>query len=191
MVYHCLSQSTFTSGAYALVSIRYDDLMAIKTWRNEQIQYLRQRRALTDEDQRNYYQQVIEPAFSEKSPSQILFSFLHQQECIGYGGLTNIDWEAKRAEVSFLLDPHYLENIPEYQRLFTIYLSLLKEAAFQSLDFHRLFTETYNLRDFHVQTLEANGFRLEGQLRDHNRINGDWVDSLLHGCLKDDTNEHI
>jgi RimJ/RimL family protein N-acetyltransferase len=34
--------------------------------------------------------------------------------------------------------------------------------------------------------LEANQFRLEGRLREHVRIGGTAVDSLIHGCLQDE-----
>ena len=48
--------------------------------------------------------------------------------------------EARRAEVSFLVEPHRVENEAGYASDFTHYLNLLCQAAFKELKLHRLFT---------------------------------------------------
>jgi len=62
-------------------------------------------------------------------------------------------------------------------------LTLIKAVAFDYLKFNRLFTETFNIRQFHISTLESNGFIREGVLKEHVIINGKYVDSIFHGCL--------
>ena len=61
---------------------------------------------------------------------------------------------------------------------------LLKELAFQDIGFDRIFTETYALRTHHISVLESIGFDREGVLRNHIKIDGRSVDSIIHGCIK-------
>ncbi len=157
--------------------------MLIKEWRNAQMSILRQNELLTEEMQESYYQTVILPGFSQKEPRQILFSFLLKEECIGYGGIVHIDWPARRGEVSFLLDVNRIHDPVACQKEFSIYLQLIKQAAFQNLHFNRLYTETFDVRPEYVVTLESHGFIFEGRLRKHAFVNGQLVDSLIHGCV--------
>ena len=86
--------------------------MRIKDWRNDQIDVLRQKAVLTDEDQIGYYHNIVLPSMNERQPEIILFSFLLNAGCIGYGGLTNIDWSHKRAEI--LISLGYRPDIRRY-----------------------------------------------------------------------------
>ena len=172
-------------GDYYITSIRECDLIPIMNWRNDQINILRQKKQLSDEDQLNYFNQVILPSMTMDEPSIILVSYLFDGVCIGYGGLTNIDWLSRRAEISFLLNTERVNNLEQYRQDFSIFLKLIKKLAFETLDFNRLFTETYDIRPLHIDTLEANGFRLEGRLKQHVMIDGKLYDSLIHGFLKE------
>jgi RimJ/RimL family protein N-acetyltransferase len=183
MAYICLPKNYYTFQEYSITSLREQDVLRIKEWRNDQIDVLRQKTMLTDEDQINYYHNVVLPSMQEKQPQIILFSFLLHEDCIGYGGLTNVEWMHKRAEISFLLATERIPDKMLYQKEFTIFLKSIKEIAFIELGLHRLFTETFAFRQFHINVLEANDFRLEGRLKDHVYINSRFVDSLIHGCL--------
>lgn len=182
--YVCLKTDRYQSNDYSLVPLRAEDIFLIKQWRNEQIRILRQKRPLTDADQQRYYEEVIQPTFSVACPDQILFSFLYQHKLIGYGGLVHMDWESKRAEVSFLLDTTRSAQIATHEKDFTAYLHLIKTVAFEDLHFHRLHTETFNIRDHHVAIMEKNGFIREGRMKDHVMIDNQFVDALIHGCLE-------
>lgn len=184
-VYKCLAKSVYEKEGYKLTTLREEDIFLIKDWRNAQIDVLRQKNKLTDEDQTRYYKSVVAPEFDKTRPSQILFSLLYEQSLIGYGGLVHISWEDKRAEVSFLVNPERALNDALYAKDFGAYLSLIKSAAYDDLKFNRLFTETYDIRPYHVSILEQNGFILEGRLRKHNFIQGKYVDSLIHGNLNE------
>lgn len=186
MGYICLKNQEFRSGQHRLIPIRDADLFLIKKWRNEQMHILRQKSPLTDQQQRRYFHEEVRPGFSDPHPHQILFSLLHQERLVGYGGLVHIDWESGRAEVSFLLDTRRAEDARVYEQDFTRHLQMTKAAAFNDLGFHRLFTETFDIRDHHVSILATNGFKPEGRLRDHVIIGDRYVDSLIHGCLKED-----
>ena len=181
--YFCLDVDAVVQDDRKLVSIRHEDMLSIMHWRNSQLSLLRQHEPLTPEQQESYYQQVIAPSYAEKQPRQILFSYLHEQELIGYGGLVHISWKDRRAEVSFLVAPERAADPIVYEQDFSLYLALIKIIAFQHLGFTRLCGETYDIRPHHTKILEANGFQLEGRLRAHVWIDGKPVDSLMHGCV--------
>ena len=114
----------------------------------------------------------------------MLFSFLENEQCIGYGGLTNIDWASKRVELSFLVNHQRAANNDLYLKDFSSFIDLMKKIAFDELNFNRIFTETYDLRPLHIRILEENGFKLEGRMKEHILVNGVLTDSLIHGFIK-------
>lgn len=168
---------------FSLVPIRKEDMESIRLWRNAQTTILRQNDPISALEQEAYFTKVLAPSFEENEPKQILFSFLHIDHCIGYGGLTHIDFRAKRAELSFLLDPTIEEGSPEFATCFSHFFSLLQEIAFQELKFHRLVAETYATRRELIALLELSGFEYEGCLKDHVFKNGVWIDSLMYGLV--------
>lgn len=182
--YQCLKQTAFKDEAgYQLVTIRESDIEKIRLWRNEQMDVLRQQNKISSVEQKTYFEQVIWPTLQSRQPVQILFSFLYQDECIGYGGLTNLDWFSRRAEVSFLLDTRRLENASLYAKDYQHFLFLLCQVAFKELGMHRIYTETFSFRDAHIKVLEDFGFKREGVLREHIFKRSQWYDSIMHGLL--------
>jgi RimJ/RimL family protein N-acetyltransferase len=186
MYYKCLKYKIYSEADYSLVPLREIDILLIKDWRNDQIEVLRQKMILSDEDQIHYYKNHILPAFDAPLPRQIIFSFLKKNKCIGYGGLTNIDWESKRAELSFLVDTARTRANEIYEKDFSFFLKLIKQVVFDDLGFNRLFTETFDIRPLHITVLEKSGFRFEGRMKEHVIIDNKFVDSLLHGFIKKD-----
>ncbi|WP_210515923.1 GNAT family N-acetyltransferase [Hymenobacter terricola] len=185
--YRSLAQSEFRHAAYRLVPIRYEDREPIRAWRNAQLEVLRQAEPLTAAQQEAYFQRVVMPLFEQEKPSQLLFSLLHNEELIAYGGLVHISWADLRAEVSFLVEPERAANAAAYRQDFLAHLRLLGQVAFEGLKFNRLFTETYDIRPAHVAILGEAGFKLEGRLRQHVRLAPDtFADSLMHGQLAAD-----
>ena len=192
MIYSCLKINEFTFDDYTLVPLRLEDAESIRQWRNQQINILRQPHPITKQDQENYFERVVKPLSQQKQPNQLLFSLLYEGTCIGYGGLVHISWQNLRAEVSFLMSldtlrsqcKKSLTNNELYRITFTAHLQALKKLAFEELGFHRIFTETFDIRPLHISILEDNNFVLEGRMIDHAVINGRFVDSLLHGCIK-------
>lgn len=182
--YLCLPKKAFEDGkGHTLVAVRLQDIELIRQWRNSQIPVLRQLEEISAESQVSYFERMIWPTFAEAQPRQLLFSYLYQGVLIGYGGLVAMDWAAKRAEVSFLLDPARTHPAQAYAADFTSFLHLLCQVAFKTLKFHRLFTETFAFRKDHMAVLEDFGLKREGILRDHVFKNGKWVDSYMHGLL--------
>ena len=182
--YICLEKNYYSRNGYSIIPIRKSDMESIRQWRNEQIDILRQKYPITKDEQRRYYENNIKPLFNKEKPIQILFSYLLKDELIGYGGLTNIDWESKRAEISFLLETSKNNDSEIYSKEFSIFLDLIKRVSFEEMLFHKLFTETYDIRQIHINILGKNGFILEGRLKEHKLIDGRYIDSLIHACFR-------
>ncbi len=181
---HLLKGSQLRDDPYELIPLREEDLYKIKEWRNAQIDILRQKKFLDDAEQLHYYRQVVLPTFSQDQPKMMLFSFLKEKTCIGYGGLVHIDWEHQRAEVSFLVETKRAHCNKTYAEDFKAFLQLLKQLAFSILPLNRIYTETFDKRPLHISILEKNGFKFEGRMKEHIKFQDTFIDSLLHGALK-------
>lgn len=89
--YKSLNEQVFEIDNYKIVPIRYEDRLQIMKWRNEQVYHLRQNKLLSIEDQEKYFMTVVDELFEQERPNQILFSYLEDDICIGYGGLVHIN----------------------------------------------------------------------------------------------------
>lgn len=159
------------------------DIEQIRSWRNRQMDVLRQSKKITVEQQRNYYYQHVWPEMALEEPKQLLVSLFHKKNHIGYGGLTPISWEHRRAEIAFLVDDRRANDKITYENDFRQFLDLIKKLAFRHLKLNRLYTETYAIRGEHIAILESSGFVLEGRMKAHIYIKNKPVDSLIHGYL--------
>lgn len=186
MKYKALTENIFSGNNYSILPIEMDDIESIRQWRNSQMEVLRQKKEISVDQQLNYFHAKIEPLFNEPRPTQLLFSFKYNEVLIGYGGLVNISWEDKRAEMSFLVDPQRAINKDQYALDFSNFISLIKELCFGEMHFNRLFTETYEFREFHISILEKSGFNIEGRFRKHIFEHGKFHDSILHSILEDE-----
>jgi RimJ/RimL family protein N-acetyltransferase len=159
------------------------DIEALRGFRNAQMDVLRQAEPITPEAQQQWFATQVEPAHAAHEPAQLLIGINRSGTFIGYGGLTHLDWEARRAEVSFLVDPRRAADADLYRRDSAAFLSFLADWSFGVLDLHRLFAETYAFRDLHISLLEEAGYRREGRLREHVMTPHGLGDSVLHGLL--------
>ena len=182
--YIILKGFSSTFRGYELTSIKMQDSEKIMKWRNEQISALRQSAPLTALEQKNYFENVVKPSLSQKQPELILLRFTFENVLIGYGGLVHIDWINQRAEVSFLLDTERGKDTFQYGRDCSIFLNLLMKCSFDALDLNKISTYSYSQRAFHVNAVEASGFRREGVLREDTQVDGQWVDAVIASCLK-------
>ncbi len=167
---------------YEITSVREGDALPIMRWRNAQIDALRQHEPLTEEQQLRYFHEVVFPTFPMERPPMVILAYLKQDELIGYGGLVHLDWEARRGEVSFLLDPARTEDKQSYGRELGHFLTLLKRLAFKQLEINEIQTEAYGNRPWHVQAIEAHGFKPEGIILQHVKEGDKLVDAHLHSC---------
>ena len=154
--YRCLSNSTYSKGDYSIVPIRFKDRLDILKWRNEQIYHLRQNKPLTQEDQENYFTNVVNKLFDQDKPEQILFSFLQGDTCIGYGGLVHINWVDNNAEISFIMDTGLEKE--HFEKYWSVYLKLIEEIAFRDLKLHKLYVYAFDLRPHLYEMLLKNNY---------------------------------
>lgn len=176
--YRILNKKVFRSGNYSLVPIRIADRFNIMKWRNEQIYHLRQSKPLTIKDQNFYFKNVISKLFEQDQPSQILFSYLEDNKCIGYGGLVHINWLDKNAEVSFIIDTH-LEKT-EFHKHWGIFLDILHLIAFDELRLHKIYTYAFDLRPHLYDAIEAKGYSKEAVLKEHCFFKDTYIDVVIH-----------
>lgn len=186
----CLKKQIFTIDNYLLIPIREIDIQNIRKWRNDQMDVLRQENPITKNEQIQYYNNVIKNSFLEKMPDMVLFSFMLDNLCIGYGGLVHINWNSKMAEVSFIVDTIRSKNENIYEKDFSIFLKLIKMVSFHELNFKKIFTETYNIRKKHIEILKKSGFKLEYKSLKQKKIHNKLVDVLIHSCILDSYSSH-
>ncbi len=180
--YKILKTNTFQNGNYTLVPIRFEDRLDIMKWRNDQIYHLRQAKPLTESDQDNYFKNVVSKIFDATAPNQLLFSFLKNETCIGYGGLVHINWVDKNAELSFIMDTDLEKD--NFEEIWNNYLPLIEAVAFEELKFHKVYTYAFDLRPHLYPMLEKNGFILEAKLKDHCLFNGEYKDVIIHSKIR-------
>lgn len=176
--YRVLKNQVFENGKYSIVPIRSDDRHDIMKWRNEQIYHLRQNKPLTITDQEKYFFNVISKTFKQDKPNNILFSFLENDKCIGYGGLVHINWIDKNAEISFIMNTNLEKN--HFDSHWNTFLSLIEKVGFEDLNFHKLFTYAFDIRPNLYPALESAGFSKEAVLKEHCFIEGKFRDVIIH-----------
>ncbi|WP_369765659.1 GNAT family N-acetyltransferase [Flavobacterium sp. WC2429] len=176
--YKVLNKQVFSNGNYSIVPIRFEDRMDIMKWRNEQIYHLRQNKPLTLEDQEKYFNNVVAKLFDQEQPNQLLFSYLENGVCIGYGGLVHINWIDRNAEISFVMNT--ILEINDFQDNWINYLKIIEKVAFDDLKFHKIFTYAFDLRPHLYQALEKADFTKEAQLKEHCFFDGNYIDVVIH-----------
>lgn len=179
--YNALHKQEFADRNFSIVPIRYEDRFAIMKWRNEQLYHLRQKQPLTVEDQEAYFSNTVSKLFDIKQPSQLLFSFLENGLCIGYGGLVHINWVDKNAEISFIMDTS-LEKL-NFQQHWHTFLSLIEKVAFAELNLHKIFTYAFDLRPQLYGVLESSGYKREATLKEHCFFEGIYKDVVIHSKI--------
>lgn len=180
--YSCLSQNNFRELDFKIVPIRYKDRFEIMKWRNEQIYHLRQEKPLTEIAQENYFRRTVFDLFRQQNPNQILFSYLKNDKCIGYGGLVHINWIDKNAEISFIMNTELEKKYFSYH--WSIFLKMIESLAFEELSFHKIYVYAFDLRPILYDVLLSSGFFRDSTLKQHCYFNGDFIDIVIHSKFK-------
>lgn len=176
--YKCLSKQLYSFNEYQIVPIRDDDKYKIMKWRNDQLYHLRQSQPLTTESQDEYFKNVIEKLFEKDYPDQLLFSYLENGTCIGYGGLVHINWIDRNAEISFLIDSKLEETGFKFH--WGVFLRLIESVAFTGMNFKKIYTYAYNIRPQLFEVLNGNSYINEADLKEHALVNGVYFSVLIH-----------
>ncbi len=184
--YKCLKNQIFENENFSLIPIRDSDKYDILEIRNSQIEHLRQDEPLTNEKQENYFSNVISKLFDEEKPNQLLFSFLNNNEFVGYGGLVHINWIDKNAEISFVMKTEMQDENFEY--FWINYLELLEKIAFQDINFHKIYTYAFDIRPKLYIALEKSGFYQDARLKEHCLFKDKFIDVVMHSKINKNLN---
>lgn len=176
--YKVLNRQIYSSGIYSISPLRMKDRYDIMEWRNEQIYHLRQNKTLEKEDQDHYFDNVVINLFNKTQPDQILFSYLENDICIGYGGLVHINWIDQNAEISFIMNTKFEKD--QFENHWSTFLALIQEVGFGELKLHKLFTYAFDVRPKLYPVLEAACFQLEAELKEHCFFDGNFISVKIH-----------
>jgi RimJ/RimL family protein N-acetyltransferase len=179
--YKCLYNQVYKNKEFTIVPIRDEDKYSIMKWRNEQVYHLRQSKQISKEEQEQYFENVIDKLFDQEKPNQILFSYLENDICIGYGGLVHINWIDKNAEISFLMNTQLENDFFEYH--WGIYLDIIEKVAFKELNLHKIFVYAFDLRPHLYKALELKQFNKEVVLKEHCFFNNKFIDVVIHSKI--------
>lgn len=180
--YNCLIQNEFKALDHKIVPIRYEDRLDIMKWRNEQMYHLRQEKSLTEKSQEDYFNRIVARLFDQEKPNQILFSYIKNDRCIGYGGLVHINWIDKNAEISFIMNTDLEEN--HFHFHWSTYLKMIESLAFEELGFHKLYVYAFDLRPhLYKVLLDSNYFR-DAILKEHCCFDNKFIDVVIYSKLK-------
>jgi RimJ/RimL family protein N-acetyltransferase len=179
--YKALNKQIYSEGIYSIVPIRFEDRMDIMQWRNEQIYHLRQSQPLTLQDQDNYFNNNVNQLFEVEKPNQLLFSYLENDKCIGYGGLVHINWIDKNAEISFIIETALEKN--HFQEHWINYLGLIEQLAFEQLGLHKVFIFAFDLRPHLYTAIEIAEYKKEAVLKDHCFFQNRFIDVIIYSKI--------
>ena len=164
-------------------SIKKNEFEIIRKIRNSQIKILRQNNFITYDQQIKYFNEKIIPDYKKKKPRNILLA-IRKSSFLGYCGLTNIDWDLKKAEVSFLLLKKINFEKKKFIKIFDNSLKVLEGIFFDELHLSKLQSETYSFRTDVIDTLLNRNFIVEGVLRNNVKKNKKYFNSYLLSKFK-------
>jgi ribosomal-protein-alanine N-acetyltransferase len=101
------------------------------------------------------------------------------QEIIGTAMIFNLDQVANKAEIGYVLDKGYWGKGYGSECV-----ALMNKFAFESLNLHKLHASVVDANIGSARILEKNGYKLEGQLKDHYFIENNYYDALLFGKIQ-------
>jgi RimJ/RimL family protein N-acetyltransferase len=179
--YKILSIQNFENEKFSIVPLRSSDRYKIMKWRNEQIYHLRQQKPLSKNDQDNYFDNIISKLFLQNHPNQILFSYLFEEKCIGYGGLVHINWIDKNAELSFIMDTELEKDF--FSIHWHNFINNIEKVAFGELKLHKIYVYAFDLRPQLYNTIEEVGFVKEAELKEHCYVNNEFKSVIIHSKI--------
>jgi len=180
--YKCLDIQTFSDNEFSIVPIRNKDKIKIMNWRNDQIYHLRQKTLLTLKDQNKYFNEIIFKLFDSDQPNQILFSFIKNNKCIGYGGLVHINWKEKKAEISFIIKTSLQKKL--FKVSWISFLKMIQQVAFNELNLNKIYTYAFDLRKNLYLILEECNFVFESRIKQNYLFEGVYIDTVIYSKTK-------
>lgn len=112
----------------------------VRLWRNEEPQFLRTPYFLTEKIQDEFYDNVV----CNRDSKHRYFSIIEGDYfLIGMGGITNIEWENRTAEISLIINPEYRGK--GYGRKA---VDLLIKQGFGEMGLYSIYGEVYDCGNY-------------------------------------------
>lgn len=120
----------------------------------------------------------------DASTSKIVFAICMKEDDshVGNVSLDLIDYRHRNARLSVFVAVPKLRG----EGIGTRAIQLLIQYAFHYMNLHRLYCKTTAGNDNVLRFYEKLGFKIEGQLREHEFLQGQYVDKILLGLVRDD-----
>ena len=120
--------------------------------------------------------------FKKKQPNQLLFSFLENNNCIGYGGLVRINWLDKNAEISFIMKTELEKN--NFEKYWIKYLELIEDLGFNELRLKKIYVYAFDLRPHLYEVLNKGNYFLDARLKSHCKFENGYKDVVIYSKIK-------
>lgn len=153
------------------------DLRQIADIRNKHIKYLRQKWMLSEREQKDWFIND-----SQKHGLWYVWENNYYELC-GVFGLTYIDWQSRKVELSFITKDYVNESSGQ------MVLEALK-IAFNELNMNKVWVEIYEFDQTKWDLLVQLGFSQDGILRENYYWDGKWHSSIILSITKRDYDKH-
>ena len=121
--------------------------------------------------------------FNNSKDGMLLGIFLKKPtKHIGNITLHTIDWKNRCAEIGIFIG----DKQSRRKGYATLAINLIADHAFNKLNLHKLYTGMAKVNEASKSAFEKVGFKIEGVLREHLFLNGEYLDCYRMGLLKDE-----
>ncbi|WP_138417676.1 GNAT family N-acetyltransferase [Aquibacillus sediminis] len=163
-------------GNIRLRAFEQEDISSLHHWFNDQESMIMAGRVPMS------YEETEEFVLTIKKEGAIVLAIEHdQQGLVGWIHLSNRSMEHGRAEIGLLLDPHY-----RGQGYGKEAMDAMLDIGFNQLRLHKIFLTTRGINQRAKRLYEKLGFVVEGTLRQHCYVNGNYYDTYFMGILADE-----
>ena len=146
-----------------LDTLNWDMIDQMREWRNQLKSVCREYRDISHDHQGAWFEDYIAQA-RNPFPKTLLWAIYNDEEFIGVGGWTYINWHTKRAELTYYLAPEMTGK--GYGKAA---LKLLIDKGFKDLAMHTLYGEVHDFNEASFRCMVSCGFM---------RI-GTWADAAI------------
>lgn len=170
-----------TTGRLVLRELEETDWPAVLAYQSDP-RYLRyyEWTHRTEQDVRKFVRMLV--ALREEQPRtkfQLAIMLPSNGQLIGNCGVRMKAADAREADIGYELDPRYWGH-----GYATEAARALLAFGFEELGLHRIWAWCIAENSSSVHVLEQIGMRQEGRLREHERMKGQWWDTLLYAILE-------
>lgn len=163
---------------YRFRAIERTDLPILRDWRNALMRNFRQWRYLSLENQEAWFKAI------SSSNEHVMLAFEENHALLGVVGLTYINWQTRKAEVSIYIGPeHQGKGHGE------VALAMLLDYGFKNLGLHRIFGEIFEFNQPNIELFTKLGFKLEGTMREAHFDDGRYWDTKIMAILEGEWKE--